>query len=154
MQLYGILNKQAIETSRLSAKEAQASTERMEMINSSMHDIAKKTQQETVSMRIITLVTLFFLPGTFISVSNGQQYNGKFTLTVCPYQTIMSTDILKFQDNVKLFQQGALYMYLAITLPIMALTFGAWYSLHLWSSWKDEREAKREADPRRSSNIV
>jgi hypothetical protein len=33
-----------------------------------MHQIAQKTKQETVSMRIITLVTLFFLPGTFISV--------------------------------------------------------------------------------------
>lgn len=33
-----------------------------------MHEIARKTKQEAVSMRIITLVTLFFLPGTFISV--------------------------------------------------------------------------------------
>lgn len=33
-----------------------------------MNDIALKTQTETVSMKIITLVTLFFLPGTFISV--------------------------------------------------------------------------------------
>ena len=33
-----------------------------------MNDIARKTQTETVSMKIITLVTLFFLPGTFISV--------------------------------------------------------------------------------------
>lgn len=41
----------------------------MEKISDAMFDIAKKTQQETVSMKIITLVTLFFLPGTFISVS-------------------------------------------------------------------------------------
>lgn len=34
-----------------------------------MHILTQKTTQETVSMRIITLVTLFFLPGTFISVS-------------------------------------------------------------------------------------
>jgi hypothetical protein len=34
-----------------------------------MEDLAVKTKRETVSMRIITLVTLFFLPGTFISVS-------------------------------------------------------------------------------------
>lgn len=41
----------------------------MELVNDSMHEIAKKTQKETVSMKIITVVTLFFLPGTFISVS-------------------------------------------------------------------------------------
>lgn len=35
-----------------------------------MNDIARKTKIETVSMKVITLVTLFFLPGTFISVGN------------------------------------------------------------------------------------
>ena len=34
-----------------------------------MSKIARKTKTETVSMKIITLVTLFFLPGTFIAVS-------------------------------------------------------------------------------------
>jgi Mg2+ and Co2+ transporter CorA len=51
------------------AKKSQSSTERMEQLTDSMHVIAKKTERETVSMKIITLVTLFFLPGTFISVS-------------------------------------------------------------------------------------
>jgi hypothetical protein len=41
----------------------------MEVMTKDMHILAQKTTQETVSMRIITLVTLFFLPGTFISVS-------------------------------------------------------------------------------------
>jgi hypothetical protein len=41
----------------------------MEAMTEAMHLLAVKTKQETVSMRIITLVTLFFLPGTFISVS-------------------------------------------------------------------------------------
>ena len=40
-----------------------------------MNDIARKTKVETVSMKVITLVTLFFLPGTFISV-------GRFFLSV------------------------------------------------------------------------
>jgi len=51
------------------AMKAQQSTEKMEVMTKDMHIIAQKTKQETVSMRIITLVTLFFLPGTFISVS-------------------------------------------------------------------------------------
>lgn len=51
------------------ALRAQESTENMELMTKDMHIIARKTKQETVSMRIITLVTLFFLPGTFISVS-------------------------------------------------------------------------------------
>ena len=42
----------------------------MEHMTDEMKDIAHKTQTETISMKIITLVTLFFLPGTFISVSH------------------------------------------------------------------------------------
>ena len=33
-----------------------------------MGDIALKAKVETVSMKVVTVVTLFFLPGTFISV--------------------------------------------------------------------------------------
>lgn len=51
------------------AKLAQSSADKMETITGSMHEIARKTNQETVSMRVITSVTLFFLPGTFVAVS-------------------------------------------------------------------------------------
>ena len=67
-QLYEISNKRAVESSRIYAKRAQLSTDRMERMTGAMFELAKKTQQETVSMKIITLVTLFFLPGIFISV--------------------------------------------------------------------------------------
>jgi hypothetical protein len=67
-KLYGILDYRNMESNKLFASKAQLSTENMEIMTQDMHEIAKKTKQETVSMRIITLVTLFFLPGTFISV--------------------------------------------------------------------------------------
>lgn len=35
-----------------------------------MERIAYKTEQETISMHIITCVTLAFLPGTFVAVSS------------------------------------------------------------------------------------
>lgn len=41
----------------------------MEAMTIEMHEIAQKTRKETVSMRVITSVTLFFLPATFIAVS-------------------------------------------------------------------------------------
>lgn len=57
------------------AERAQQSAEEVEKMTREMHEIAVKTKQETVSMRIITLVTLFFLPGTFISVSGNPLTN-------------------------------------------------------------------------------
>jgi len=59
-----------MEASRNFALEAQASTSEMQRMTEEMNKLAQKTKKETVSMKIITLVTLFFLPGTFISVSD------------------------------------------------------------------------------------
>ncbi len=59
-----------MEASKMLAKEAQQSAGKMGLLTEKMHEVAIQTKQETVSMRIITLVTLFFLPGTFISVSH------------------------------------------------------------------------------------
>ena len=53
-----------MEASKVLTGKAHESTRKLESITSEMHQIAQKTKQETVSMRTITLVTLFFLPGT------------------------------------------------------------------------------------------
>jgi Mg2+ and Co2+ transporter CorA len=57
-----------VQTSAAFAQRAQQSADHMETMTTEMHEIAKKTKQETVSMRVITTVTLFFLPATFIAV--------------------------------------------------------------------------------------
>ncbi|RDW75413.1 hypothetical protein BP6252_06555 [Coleophoma cylindrospora] len=114
----GILNYQNMEASKSFAEEARLSTNRMEGMTKEMQILAQKTKQETVSMRVITLVTLFFLPGTFIS-------------------TIMSTDIIKYQADsngtmVENYSPRALLLYLEITLPLMAVTFIAWFLVYKW----------------------
>lgn len=128
----------------------------MEKIADAMFEIAKKTQQETVSMKIITLVTLFFLPGTFISVSlippnqnhfrKGAQPNEMANPKYLLLQTIMSTDIIQFRDNVKEYQWGALNWYMMITIPFMVATFLAWYGFHLWAARKETLALAENAD--------
>ena len=76
VQLYGILQHQSMEVSKLLASRAQLSADNMEEMTRDMHEIAHKTKQETISVRIITFVTLFFLPGTFISVCIFVLYGG------------------------------------------------------------------------------
>jgi hypothetical protein len=112
--LYGILQYRSMRASQFSAEKAQRSANSMELVTHSMHDIAQKTKQETVSMRIITLVTLFFLPGTFIG-------------------TFMSTDIIHFNaNNTQDFQVQGLKVYLGICLPLMFITFLGWYGVYWW----------------------
>ena len=71
-QLNGMLQYRNMEASRMYADKANTTAMRVKLMTEAMHTIAQKTKQETVSMRIITCVTLFFLPGTFISVSLNQ----------------------------------------------------------------------------------
>lgn len=70
-QLHSILDFQNFQANRYSTNSMSKMTE-------DMNDIARKTKIETVSMKVITLVTLFFLPGTFISV-------GRIFLLVAPF---------------------------------------------------------------------
>ncbi|KAL8831871.1 MAG: hypothetical protein Q9191_000623 [Dirinaria sp. TL-2023a] len=57
------------------------STKNMMSMTDDMNDIARKTKIETVSMKVITVVTLFFLPGTFISVSGPSLYQNFIPLS-------------------------------------------------------------------------
>ncbi|KAF2139611.1 uncharacterized protein K452DRAFT_275029 [Aplosporella prunicola CBS 121167] len=126
--LYGIIEYRSMEASRSLAEKTQLSADNMEIMTRDMHDIAQKTKQETVSMRIITLVTLFYLPGTFIS-------------------TIMSTDIVRFGSEnpaspKKKVSVEAIKLYMAVTLPLMVMTFGAWYGVYLWVNKREKRHNK------------
>ena len=158
--LYAILEYRNMQASRLVAERAQVSTDNVEWMTRDMHKIAQRTQQETVSMRIITLVTLFFLPGTFISVSLGcfaclfitlfSVYGLiKVTCTNRGTQTVMSTDIVRWNsDNdghsVRVVSSGALWLYLIITLPLMVVTFAGWYGVYWWVNTKDKTAKVRK----------
>ena len=55
----------------------------------------------------------------------------------------MSTDIVQYQvaadgTSHEIFQLGALQLYLAITLPMMLLTFASWYGVYFWVDRKEK----------------
>jgi hypothetical protein len=125
LKLNSILQYRSVKANEFFAKKAQVSADHMETMTIEMHKIAQKTKQETVSMRVITSVTLFFLPSTFIAVCDYQTFD--FLLQLREPQTFMSTDILNFNNNTQEFQLSGLKVYLAIALPMTALTFLAWF---------------------------
>ncbi|KAI4696899.1 uncharacterized protein J4E84_000022 [Alternaria hordeiaustralica] len=126
----GILQHRSSKASEFYAKESRESAARMEIMTVKMQDLAMKTKQETVSMRVITTVTLFFLPATFIA-------------------TFMSTDILNFEHGKQDLQMQGLRLYLMIALPATALTFVAWYFIYYFARREarsnDQSEAVGEA---------
>ncbi|CZR52484.1 uncharacterized protein PAC_02361 [Phialocephala subalpina] len=138
--LNGILDYRNTEASKSFAEKAEASTREMQNMTEEMKELTQKTKQETESMRIITLVTLFFLPGTFI-------------------WTIMSSDILQHSkiDETNKFEEDysseALKRYVEITVPLMAITSTAWYFVYLWVDKREDVKAlKRRFEAKWSSD--
>jgi len=79
-------------------------TDKMENLTLSMH-------REAIAVRIITVVTLIYLPATFVS-------------------TFFSTDVIKYQSGTpnESFSLVALVRWLQVTLPLTALTLGIGYA--------------------------
>jgi hypothetical protein len=63
VQFDGILQYRSVQVSHMFTESSHIQSEKMEQI-------AYKTEKETISMHVITCVTLAFLPGTFVAVSN------------------------------------------------------------------------------------
>jgi hypothetical protein len=125
--------KSAQFNSQLAAR-AQTSAENMEAMTQAMHTIAHETKMEAANMRIITLVTLFFLPGTFVSVSVALCLVAALRLT--PVETLMSTPIIHYLDDQQVINRDALNLFLAVALPLLAITILTWYGLYRWHRFK------------------
>ncbi|KAH8598326.1 hypothetical protein B0O99DRAFT_539553 [Bisporella sp. PMI_857] len=138
------LQSQAVE------KQSEA-TEKMERLNFSMHKIGTMAQKEAIAMRIITVVTLVFLPATFVSVSRASIFFTEPERQLNALQTLFSTDIIKYQDpqssvnsnstqGSKLFMGSfskiALERWLQVSLPLTALTLIIGYIAFVFATKK------------------
>jgi hypothetical protein len=62
----------------------------------------------------------------------------------------MSTDIIRYSTDPtsgvseEEFSLAALRLYMSITLPMMAMTFAAWYCMYWWVNSKEHVKFKRE----------
>ncbi|KZL63053.1 fungal specific transcription factor domain-containing protein [Colletotrichum incanum] len=87
-----------------------------------MYEQADRSAVEAIAVRIVTIVTLIYLPATFSS-------------------TFFSTDVVKYQDG-EVFSKIALERFLQVTLPLMFLTFvsaGLWF----WVEWRRRAQNSR-----------
>ena len=100
--------------------------------------IGTMSQREAIAMRIITVVTLIYLPATFVSVSIPRHPNRlKQMKSLTEFKTFFSTDIIKYQNPngdggnsttsstgqyMGSFSEVAMYRWLQITLPLTFIT--------------------------------
>ncbi|KAI0420958.1 hypothetical protein F5X98DRAFT_312738 [Xylaria grammica] len=135
-----------IELNQLSAARMEMMTMDMHKSTLQMESIAGRTEKETSSMHIITLVTLVFLPGTFVAVRYAlpklrKEVNRHLTAN---NQTFLGAGFYQWPDgddvdqipNSPIWKPEYFFLFAKISFPLMALTllFWAWPHLMRWIS--------------------
>ncbi|KAI0889237.1 uncharacterized protein GGS22DRAFT_177782 [Annulohypoxylon maeteangense] len=121
-----LLQYKSEKVSEYFASSAKTSSDRMESMTQKMHSIAIRTEQETVSMHVITIFTLIFLPGTFIA-------------------TLFSSGVFNWNDNGNLesdwvIRRSALKLFFSVSLPMMVIILSAWSMLYFYMRRKRQEE--------------
>ncbi|ETS74007.1 hypothetical protein PFICI_13873 [Pestalotiopsis fici W106-1] len=128
-QYDGVSQYRNVQISTIYAQSAQASAKRME-------EIAGITEKETASMHIITLVTLVFLPGTFIAVRLAMLAVPSLSRSVeyltTSSQSFLQSGVFQWKDQESLenawqFRLPVFEMFIAICLVMMFLSFVVWF---------------------------
>lgn len=65
----------------------------------------------------------------------------------------MSTDIIHWNDGRKDYQAGALHVYLAVCLPLMAVTFAVYGAFH-WYERRNEQLQKQKTEEKLAAGTV
>ena len=125
--LYELVDYQNMQANESFARKSVASAKRMEEMTGDMQTLTRKTALETVLMRIITVVTVLFLPATFVS-------------------TMMSANIIDFKPKDSSISAGttslgALKFFLCLTFALMAGTFGTGFGFFAWELTHSSRES-------------
>ncbi|KAI1747623.1 hypothetical protein F4782DRAFT_419012 [Xylaria castorea] len=122
-----ILSKIARDRKNIVLQQAQMHTAaRQERLADSMWQFAERGQKEAIAMRTVTIITLLYLPPTFVS-------------------TFFSTDVVKYQGDGKdqvYFSQNALISFLYVTIPLWAVTLLVVTFYYKWESWRREQQAR------------
>lgn len=128
-QLYNMVNDFTLQISRAKAlvkltgdRGELVKQHRLERLNYNM-------EKEAILVKIVTIVTLIYLPATFVS-------------------TFFSTDIIKYQDSDSLkgtFSPIAMERWLQVTLPLTSLTLLVAYYGNKWAESKSRGRMLRTA---------
>ncbi|KAI0450230.1 hypothetical protein F5B21DRAFT_508398 [Xylaria acuta] len=131
-----IINFRNMEVSRFSSKRVEILTEEMHQSTLQMKTIAEKTEEETASMHTITIVTLVFLPGTFVAVSYAlpMLHEQASTHLTSRKQTFLGAGFYQWPDtdeassipNYPIWRPSFFYLFVKISLILLAFTLLVW----------------------------
>lgn len=132
-------------------EEMHQSTKRMEEMTACTKILAEKTEKQTTSMHIVTLVTLVFLPGTFVAVRYGLPSFRKYAEVLTASQTFFSSGAFQWDQNnpessqMPYWKPGFFALFAEICFPMTGGIILLWYLSYEWARWRREREEQKSS---------
>lgn len=147
--------------------DTHRSTKNMEAVTRSMHTIAEKTERETALMHIITVVTLVFLPGTFVAVSVAgllflipplplRASNKLAEGSLTSVQTFLGSGLFQWAQNdstmqFPIWRPEFFALFAKVCFPLMGATILVWLVAYFWSNlramcWRQRRSDRDEEE--------
>jgi len=122
-----------------------------------MENIAAKTEKETASMHIITLVTLVFLPGTFVAVRFGLPLLPLLFEVLTCRQTLFGSGLYQWDQedpvgSVPVWKGNLFKLFAKICFPLMAGTIIIWLVLAYGVPWL--KSTRRREVPPDEENVI
>jgi len=93
------------------------------------NEVALATARDSAAMRIISAVTLFFLPATFTAVSSKSSLEiDKNIALITKLQTFFSTTFFNFQnEGGSVVSKKWIWLYPIVTLVLTGVTHFVWF---------------------------
>lgn len=157
-KLFAINAHQSGKHVEMMTNDMHQSSLEMEMMTKSMKGVAEKTAIQTSSMHIITLVTLFFLPATFVAVRHfGLPLLSKLTESLTLQQTFFSSGAFQWDQNapeassMPFWKSKFFALFAVICFPMTGAIICVWWALY----WRAKR-VNRQVGPgdEEQQNIV
>ena len=142
-----VLQFKNMEVSKLFQVNAHELAENAARMTQEMGQIAERTERETASMHIVTLVTLVFLPGTFVAVR--YWLGGEAVAWILTsLQTLFGSGLFQWNQNTPeqpfpSWRQQYFNLFAKICFPMMACVILVWYLFYLWTKHKEQARKQR-----------
>ena len=143
VQLLNYTNLRMVEGMKELAELNHRITEQSAEQAQSMAVIAHDTKRDSEVMKAVTVVTLIFLPATFVSVGPIPRQEST-AYPVVFFQTIFSMGFFSFdQSQIIVSQQG--WIYAACALPLTCVVLGVSFAWIIWTGRKEEKPMDNSA---------
>jgi hypothetical protein len=120
-------------------------------LNNKLVHLTNKSLDENATVRIVTLVTLIYLPASFVSVSKPLVVPAQLTMRHTPLtdhdiimKTLFGMNFFDFGEDGNLEISHHFWIFIILAVPLTVVTVGSWY--WLVRRRKKLRERQRAVD--------